>query len=56
MLNTALLILANILVGILLAEFVGLKRDVKEVREKLHEHIEDYSLHGLSRPIETHRP
>jgi hypothetical protein len=49
MINTALLILSNVLVGILLAEFYGLRKNVKENRDKLDEHVQNFELHGLSR-------
>ena len=55
MLNTILLILLNIIAGLVLAKMTGLETHLKETRQKLDHHVEDFGIHGLSRPGQSRR-
>ncbi len=49
-LNTVLILLANIIAGLVLAQITDLKRQLIETHVKLDRHVENYELHGLTHP------
>lgn len=49
-LNSILLLMANIIGGLVIADIKDLKSFIRATRKKLDEHTENFSMHGLVRP------
>lgn len=52
--NTLLLIACNSLIGILMAQFQDLKKEIRDTRKKLDDHVENFNIHYSARNHSQH--